>query len=367
MKLNYKRTFLVGFAFLSICAFWQMYDAIVPLILTGTYKLNESVSGFLMSLDNIVALFLLPIFGSISDKIKPTKLGKRTPFILFGTIAAVILLEMLPIFDNKYAAAPAQGLLIAFVVCLGLVILSMGTYRSPAVALMPDVTPKPLRSMANAIINLMGAVGGILYLIITAVMYPKSKTEGLEHVNYQPLFLIVGGIMLISVGLLLITINENKLVAENKELEAQHPEWNLAEEDSSGHEVLPKEVKKSLGFLLASIALWFIGYNGVTTWFTRYVAVVMGSGIGKASLYLTVATGGAIISYIPIGKLAQKLGRKKTIMAGTILLSLCFGTGYFLTTSSANVTVIMYVVFALVGLAWAAINVNSLPLVVEMC
>ncbi len=367
MKLNYKRTFLVGFAFLSICAFWQMYDAIVPLILTGTFKLNESVSGFLMSLDNIVALFLLPIFGSISDKIKPTKLGKRTPFILFGTIAAVILLEMLPIFDNKYAAAPAKGLLIAFVVCLGLVILSMGTYRSPAVALMPDVTPKPLRSMANAIINLMGAVGGILYLIITAVMYPKSKTEGLEHVNYQPLFLIVGGIMLISVGLLLITINENKLVAENKELEAQHPEWNLAEEDSSGHEVLPKEVKKSLGFLLASIALWFIGYNGVTTWFTRYVAVVMGSGIGKASLYLTVATGGAIISYIPIGKLAQKLGRKKTIMAGTILLSLCFGTGYFLTTSSANVTVIMYVVFALVGLAWAAINVNSLPMVVEMC
>ena len=367
MKLNYKRTFLVGFAFLSICAFWQMYDAIVPLILTGTFKLNESVSGFIMSLDNIVALFLLPIFGSISDKIKPTKLGKRTPFILCGTLVAVILLELLPIFDNKYAAAPAKGLLIAFVACLGLVILAMGTYRSPAVALMPDVTPKPLRSMANAIINLMGAVGGILYLIITTVMYPKSKTEGLAHVNYQPLFLIVGGIMLISVGLLLITINENKLVEENKKLEAEHPEWNLAEEDSSGHEVLPKDVKKSLAFLLASIALWFIGYNGVTTWFTRYVAVVMGTGIGGASLYLTIATGGAIISYIPIGKLAQKLGRKKTIMGGTILLTLCFGAGYFITTNSSSLGVIMYVVFALVGLAWAAINVNSLPMVVEMC
>ena len=359
MKLDYKRTILIGFAFLSISAFWQMYDNIIPLILKYFFNIGDTLSGGIMALDNIFALFMLPIFGALSDKVS-TNRGKRTPFIFVGTILAVIFMIFLPIAANMRNLA-------LFIVMLLLTLIAMSTYRSPAVSLMPDVTPKPLRSKGNAIINLMGAVGGILYLIITAVMYPKSKTEGLEHVNYQPLFLIVGGIMLISVGLLLITINENKLVAENKELEAQHPEWNLAEEDSSGHEVLPKEVKKSLGFLLASIALWFIGYNGVTTWFTRYVAVVMGSGIGKASLYLTVATGGAIISYIPIGKLAQKLGRKKTIMAGTILLSLCFGTGYFLTTSSANVTVIMYVVFALVGLAWAAINVNSLNMVVEMC
>ena len=126
-------------------------------------------------------------------------------------------------------------------------------------------------------------------------------------------------------------------------------------------------MKRSLGFLLASIALWFIGYNGVTTWFTTYISQVMGEALGGASLCLMVATAGAIISYIPIGIIASKFGRKKTIMAGVILLAVCFLLGYVLTTTFTSINIIMYVVFALVGLAWAAINVNSLPMVVEMC
>ena len=366
MKLNNKRTILVGLAFLSICAFWQMYDSVVPLILTKTFHMNETFSGAIMAADNILALFLLPLFGSISDRTS-TKIGKRMPFILFGTGCAVILMNILPILDNSYAAQPSGLKTASFVIVLALLLIAMGTYRSPAVALMPDVTPKPLRSRGNAIINLMGAVGGIIYLGVAAVLYPNAKVAAMAHVNYQPLFIIVSAVMFVSVGILFLTIREPKLTAENQALERQHPEWNLAEDDGSGNEALPKPVKKSLGFLLVSIALWFIGYNGVTTWFTTYVSEVMGQGLGGASQCLLIATAGAIVSYIPIGAIAAKIGRKRTIQGGVILLAVCFGLGYVLTTAYQSINFIMFLVFARVGLAWAAINVNSLPMGVEMC
>ncbi len=366
LKLNNKRTILVGLAFLSICAFWQMYDNVVPLVLRETFGMDESLAGAIMAADNILALFLLPFFGGLSDRTE-TKMGRRTPYILGGTAAAVILMNLLPILDNSYAAEAAPYKFASFVVVLGLLLIAMGTYRSPAVALMPDVTAKPLRSRANAIINLMGAVGGIIYLGVAAVMYPTAKVKDLAHVNYQPLFLVVSAIMVVAVVVLLVTIREPKLAAENRAFEAAHPELNLAKDDGSGHEVLPAPVKRSLGFLLASIALWFIGYNGVTTWFTTYVAEVMGEGLGGASTCLMVATAGAIVSYIPIGVLASRIGRKRTILVGVVLLAACFLSGYFLTTHNSSITPVMFVVFALVGLAWAAINVNSLPMVVEMC
>ena len=366
MKLNNKRTILVGLAFLSICAFWQMYDNVVPLVLRETFGMDESLAGAIMAADNILALFLLPFFGGLSDRTE-TKMGRRTPYLLGGTAAAVILMNLLPILDNSYAAEAAPYKFVSFVVVLGLLLIAMGTYRSPAVALMPDVTAKPLRSRANAIINLMGAVGGIIYLGVAAVMYPTAKVKDLAHVNYQPLFLVVSAIMVVAVVVLLVTIREPKLAAENRAFEAAHPELNLAKDDGSGHEVLPAPVKRSLGFLLASIALWFIGYNGVTTWFTTYVAEVMGEGLGGASTCLMVATAGAIVSYIPIGVLASRIGRKRTILVGVVLLASCFLSGYFLTTHNSSITPVMFVVFALVGLAWAAINVNSLPMVVEMC
>ena len=366
MKLNYKRTLLVGLAFLSISAFWQMYDNIVPLLLKTTFGMDESLAGTIMAADNVLALFLLPLFGGLSDKVN-TKLGRRTPFILAGTAVAVILMNLLPILDNSYAAEAAPFKFVSFVIVLGLLLIAMGTYRSPAVALMPDVTPKPLRSKGNAIINLMGAVGGMLYLAIAAVMYPTAKVKDLAHVNYQPLFVVVSLIMLVAIAVLFLTIREPKLVAENRALEAEHPEWNLAEDDGSGHETLPAPVKRSLGFLLASIALWFAGYNGVTTWFTTYIAVVMGEGLGGASTCLLVGTVGAIISYLPIGMLASKFGRKTMIRFGVLLLTGCFIAGFVLTTMYDYINILMYVIFALVGLAWASINVNSLPMVVEMC
>ena len=367
MKLNNRRTVLVGLAFLSICAFWQMYDNVIPLILRETFHMNESLAGAVMALDNILALFLLPFFGTLSDRCRNQKLGRRTPFILVGTAVAVVLMNLLPLLDNGFAAGGGRWHFIAFIVVLGGLLVAMGSYRSPAVALMPDVTPKPLRSRANAIINLMGAVGGVLYLGVAAVLYPTDKVKNLVHVNYQPLFLVVSAIMAAAVAVLLLTIREPRLSAENRALEAQHPEWNLAEDDGSGREVLPAAVKRSLRFLLASIALWYIGYNGVTTWFTTYISQIMGEGLGGASRCLLVATVGAIVSYIPIGVVASKVGRRKTILAGCALLAACFLAGFLLTTAFSSINFIMYIVFALVGLAWAAINVNSLPMVVEMC
>lgn len=366
MKLNNKRTILVGFAFMSICAFWQMYDNVIPKILTETFRLDETITGVIMAADNVLALFLLPLFGSLSDK-SSSRFGRRRPFIFFGTLAAVILMNLLPIIDNSYYVSPAHEKLVFFVVVLGLLLVVMGTYRSPAVALMPDVTPKPLRSKGNAIINLMGAVGGILFLVITTFLYSAKRTEGLEHVDYTLLFIIVALIMVASVAIVILTIKERKIELEIKAYEQAHPEEILTETDESGNSKLPPQVKKSLGFLLSSIALWFIGYNAITTWFTVYAAKVWGMALGDATLCLTVATVGAIVSYIPIGVLATKIGRKKTIMGGVVLLASSFFAGFVFTLLFDSFSPALYVLFLLVGLAWAAINVNSLPMVVEMC
>ncbi|MBQ2085703.1 MAG: MFS transporter [Oscillospiraceae bacterium] len=366
MKLNYKRTFLIGLAFLSICAFWQMYDNVIPLILKQTFGLNSTVSGAIMAADNVCALFLLPLFGSISDRTS-TRFGRRMPFVMIGTAMAVVFMEFLPMLDNSYYSKPAQYKITLFVICLGGLLISMGTYRSPAVALMPDVTPKPLRSKANAVINLMGAVGGAIYLVIAGLLYSKSRTASLDHVDYTNLFLIVAALMVISVLILFFSTDENKLHRELLDYEAAHPEENLAEDDGSGDAVLPAEVKKSLAFILISISLWFIGYNAVTTWFTTYASEMWGMALGQSSTCLTIGTAGAIVSYIPIGFLASRIGRKKTIIAGCILLSACFAAGFAVTLLTDEFTPVLYVMFALVGLAWAAINVNSLPMVVEMC
>ena len=362
MKLNTKRTVLVGFAFLSICAFWQMYDNLVPKILTETFGIGESVSGVIMAADNVLALFLLPLFGGLSDKCT-SKLGRRRPFILYGTLAAVVLMMALPLLTDSYHAAPATWKTVCFIITLGLLLITMGTYRSPAVALMPDVTPTPLRSKANAIINLMGTSGGIIYLLLTAVLY-KSTSDA--YISYMPLFIIVGGIMLAAVAVVMFFVNEPKLVAEQKKYEEAHPEENLATVTESGEE-LPKEVKRSLGFILASIALWFIAYNGVSTWFSVYASASWNMSLGQANTCLTIATAGAIVTYIPSGTVASKFGRKKTIRLGTLLLTTAFASAFAYTLMSDAFSPILYGLFTLVGIGWAFINVNSLPMVLEMC
>ena len=360
MKLNTKNTVLVGFAFLSICAFWQMYDNLVPLILTNTFHMNETLSGAIMASDNVLALFLLPLFGGLSDKCK-SPLGRRRPYVLFGSLAAIVLMMGLPLLADSYHAAPAGSKLMLFVVVLGMLLVAMGTYRSPAVALMPDITPKPLRSKANAIINLMGAVGGILYLLITRFLY---STKSDHYISYLPLFLIVGGIMAAAVAILMLFVNEPKLAAQQKRYEDAHPEENPVTEAGKA---LPPDVRRSLTFLLISICLWFIGYNGVTTWFSVYAQNIWHMSLGQANTCLTIATAGAILSYIPTGNLAGKIGRRKTIRLGTLLLGGSFAAAFLYTLLRDEFHPVLYLLFMVVGLAWAAIGVNSLPMVVEMC
>ncbi len=354
MKLNYKRTLLVGFAFLSICAFWQLYDNVIPLILKNTFHMKDSLVGVVMAMDNVLALFLLPFFGKLSDKCH-TKLGRRTPFILGGTAAAVILMNILPYADNHEK-------LLLFVIPLGLLLIAMGTYRSPAVALMPDVTPKPLRSKANAIINLMGALGGVFTLGVTGLLVHAGATG---RNDYTMLFLAVSLLMAIAVIVLVLTVRENKLAAEVAAMETDEEKEAEAEEKKESGKAfgeLAPDVRRSLWLILFSVAFWFMGYNAVTSAFTRYMQVQWGYDIKAASLCLMVATVGAVLSYLPVGILSSKFGRKKLIQAGVILLAVCFATAGLFTAFHPAV----YVVFALVGVAWAMINVNSYPMVVEI-
>lgn len=358
MKLNYKRTLLVGLAFLSICAFWQLYDNVVPLILKNTFDIPDDIAGVIMALDNVLALFLLPLFGKLSDRTH-TRLGRRMPYILGGTLAAVVLMNLLPMADR------ARSLWL-FVAALGLLLLAMGVYRSPAVALMPDVTPKPLRSKGNAIINLMGTLGGVFTLAATSFLVTHDAT-GRE--DYSALFLAVSILMLAAVVVLLFTIRENRLAheVELQNLAAQGEDAAQAQDDETpssgaGFSSLDPALRRSLILILCSVALWFMGYNAVTTAFTKYVSVQWGHDIKAASQCLMVATVGAVVSYLPVGFLSSRFGRKRVIQAGVLLLAACFGSAALF----ASFSPVLYGIFALVGAAWAMINVNSYPMVVEI-
>jgi len=347
MKLNYKRTFFIGLAFLSISAFWQMYDNIIPLILQNTFGLTDSVIGGIMAIDNVLAVFLLPIIGSLSDKVD-TRLGKRTPFVVGGTIAAVILMMLMPLAD----ATEQIGL---FIVALALTLIAMAMYRSPAVALMPDLTPKPLRSSANAVINLMGAVGGVYTLILIQFLVGEG-----ERPSYLPIFLGVAAMMLVAIVVLLITIKEKSLAAQIAE---EYPEEAEKEEKAAQEKAgLTKDVKRSLGFILVSIFLWFTAYNAVTTAFSRYATTVWKMEGGGYAICLMVATVAAIISYIPIGIVASKIGRKKTILAGLVMMFISYSAVFFFPTYHVAANFF----FALIGVGWASVGVKSLPMVVEM-
>lgn len=419
MKLNYKRTILVGFAFFLISAFWQAYDAIVPLILTNHYGLPQSISGVVMSFDNILAVFMLPIFGAISDRIM-TRYGRRTPFVVIGTIAAIAafitltivdgvqlnaLIEagipekfeaardaynagienLKPLADAGDAAAVAEiealerafaaakqtlgeqareitlsniGTLIAFVGVLLLVLISMATFRSPAVALMPDVTVKPLRSKGNAIINLMGTAGGILVLALGAIFATAKNI----YMSYTWYVVAVCGIMLAGLLVFILTVKEKKW-AEDMERETERLGLNKVDgtSDTSEKRALTKPELKSLLLILASVALWYIGYNSITSKYSVYATNVLGF---DYNLTLIVAQAAAVVAYIPVGIVASKIGRRKTILAGIALLASAFLIGNFISPQTPSL--VMFPVFALAGVGWATINVNSFPMVVEL-
>ncbi len=349
MKLNYKRTFFIGLAFMSICAFWQLYDYVVPYILQYTFDLPESVTGAVMAADNLLALFLLPLFGSLSDKVN-TRMGRRTPFILIGTAAAVILMIVVPLADWTHN-------LPLFVIALALLLLAMASYRSPAVALMPDLTPKPLRSGANAVINLMGALGGIFTYLIIIVMLPKIDiTTGEKAQSYIPTFGLVAAFMAAAVIIFFLTIRERKLA------DAMPAEEEESAADTGAGVRLAPEVRRSLIFILLSVAMWYIAYNAISSAYSRYVLEVWGISEGTGATMMLVATAVTTASYIPVGIISARIGRKKMILIGVTAMTLAYLSAFFFTSYHFAA----YIVMAVIGIGWAAINVNSYPMVVEM-
>lgn len=410
MKLNYKKTILVGFAFFLISAFWQAYDAIVPLILTNHFGLLQSVSGAIMSLDNVIAVFMLPLFGAISDKIC-SRYGKRTPFVFVGTILAIVLFIALAFVDSaqvsnisglgldemyenaealrdeayalkdagnvaegeaRLAQADAafeeirlatyaitsnnMGCLIGFIATLLFLLIAMATFRSPAVALMPDVTVKPLRSKGNAIINLMGTGGGIIALAL-GIVFATSKELFNSYIGYV---MAVAGVMAIGLIIFLATVKEKKWA---REMEEDSERYGLKEVAAAGGEKrkLSRAEVRSLLLILASVALWYIGYNSITSKYSVYATNELGFDYGST---LIIAQAAAIVSYIPVGIIASKIGRKKSILVGVVILASAFFLGNFITPNSPEL--IMYPIFVLAGIGWATINVNSFPMVVEL-
>ena len=360
MKLNYKRTVLIGLAFMAILAFWQFYDQVIPYILEEKFKLDTPVANAFMAVDNVLAVFMLPLFGKLSDKTH-TRLGKRTPYILYGTIGSVILLCVLAFFESRVNFW-------GFIITLMALLVVMATYRSPAVAYMPDVTEKPLRSKGNAVINLVGYVGGIFATVLMMFML-KSETVTINgeekkvyasDQSFTPVFLIIAAFMLVAVLIMVITVKENKILAETK----------IAEEEQKTEKgtKLSKSVITSLVLILASVFLWFTAYNGVTTTFSRYCIKIWNIDLGASSMFLTVATVAAIAAFVPLGFLSSKIGRKKAVLFGIVIMTFCYAVAIFVDKETAtNNPWLMYVMFGIIGIGWASINVNSFPMVVEMC
>jgi MFS family permease len=438
MKLNYKRTICVGFAFFLICAFWQAYDTIIPKILTDKFGMAQGWSGVIMALDNVLALFMLPIFGALSDKCK-SRFGRRTPYIVIGTVIAVIAFVGLSFIDNTQlakigdaaqmsekgvaavyadaeianaklkthdgeeyvisekfsedemktvAAGAAQGdkdalaawdtyfvparqavaaktaashrsILVLFMAVLLVTLVSMSLFRSPAVALMPDVTIKPLRSKANAVINLMGTFGGILVLLL-GIVFGTGKAKN-AMMSYTLFFTVIAAIMVLALVIFLLTVREMKFVEDMEAESKRYGIDNGEDDDGSGSRKLSKGERISLLLILASVVLWFFGYNAVTSKYSVYAGKVLNLDYNKT---LMIANAAAIVSYLPVGFISSKIGRKKAILAGIVILATAFGVAAFLREGSS--AILMNVLFALAGIGWATINVNSFPMVVEL-
>lgn len=348
MKLDYKKTLLVGFAFFLITCFWQAYDTIVPLILTNKFYLMQTWSGAIMALDNVLATVLLPLFGNISDKSK-SRFGKRTPFIVVGTIIASALFGFLGLVNN----------LAVFIILLLLNLLAMSVFRSPAVALMPDVTIKPLRSKANAIINLMGTVGGIIILLFATIF--KTGTPG--KTDFTAYMFATSGVMIVALLVFVLTVRENAWVKQREENEVLYGlvDATSQEQGETSSQKLSRPELKSLIFILSSVALWYTGYNAVTSKYSVYATNFLGI---DYSLTLIIAQAAAVVSYIPAGLITSKFGRKKVIMAGVIMLTMAFTFAAFIREGTSPL--LMTVLFILAGIGWAIINVNSFPMAVEL-
>lgn len=472
MKLNYWKTLKVGLAFAIIMVFWTAYDYVVPLLLEHAYGLPNSIRGLVMGLDNLLSLFLLPVFGRISDKTH-TKWGRRTPFIVVGTLVSVVLMIFVPISANSqlkdgealraeitatdspdYSYTDAAGKtynaeqiytmlfntgydnadycdhdflkqggindlqdyleialnpkdadgetteaysryvetginsyasdqvyekltknnttsLIIYMIILFFVLVAMATFRSPAVALMPDVTPKPLRSQANAMINLAGGAGGAVAFLIYTITLLINPT------GFIAIFVAVAASMVIMLALFLWLVKEPKMVRECEALCAEYGISNDdddAPEQTEGETPDSEEIKNykrsrfaSFLLILASIFMWFMGYNAISSNLSIYLTKTLNLSSGLGGVISGISMGISAVAFIPVGMLAVKIGRRKSIMLGFGFATLSFILIYFFASSPSAAAVYLYTIFYLIaGFGLIIANVNTFPMVVEL-
>lgn len=472
MKLNYWKTLKVGLAFAIIMVFWTAYDYVVPLLLEHAYGLPNSIRGLVMGLDNLLSLFLLPVFGRISDKTH-TKWGRRTPFIVVGTLVSVVLMIFVPISANSqlkdgealraqitatdspdYSYTDAAGKtynaeqiytmlfntgydnadycdhdflkqggindlqdyleialnpkdadgetteaysryvetginsyasdqvyekltknnttsLIIYMIILFFVLVAMATFRSPAVALMPDVTPKPLRSQANAMINLAGGAGGAVAFLIYTITLLINPT------GFIAIFVAVAASMVIMLALFLWLVKEPKMVRECEALCAEYGISNDdddAPEQTEGETPDSEEIKNykrsrfaSFLLILASIFMWFMGYNAISSNLSIYLTKTLNLSSGLGGVISGISMGISAVAFIPVGMLAVKIGRRKSIMLGFGFATLSFILIFFFASSPSAAAVYLYTIFYLIaGFGLIIANVNTFPMVVEL-
>lgn len=441
MKLDFKRTLFVGFAFMGIMCFWEVYDYIMPLILNRVYGLNATQYGLIMGLDNLLAIFLLPFFGHLSDKYTKAKYGRRTTFIVIGTIGAIVFMIVMILienaqfqkvmaanitdpqtlvdkgylaadqwsadvqaiwekivaaglspdsidsvaaffeagspqyamyndflaafFDAQYALAADvtkqnPAIIAFFIVALLGVLVSMAFYRSPAIALMPDVTPKPLRSQANAVITFMGGAGGLASIILYTLL---AKDRYQSHIALFVTLAAAMGVMLVA---FLCTVREKKFVAKRFEEEKA---WNVVdEEEVASYSKLPKEKLLSLILILGTVFMWFLGWNAIKSHLSTYATNVLKFDDGFVGIINILNGAGGAIALIPVALLAAKLGRKKTILIGVVIAVCAFIPCIFLsdTIDQILLKIAFTACFLIAGFGLVIINVNTLPMVTEL-
>ena len=395
LKLNVKRTMFIGFAFFGILLLWHIYDSWCPTFLTdifaqAMYGENSAVLkasgdtdkilrvqwlvGIIMACDNLAALILLPIFGNLSDKTK-TPIGKRMPYILTGTLVAALAFPFIPVFFHLNNVA-------GMIAMMAIVLIFMMMYRNPAVALMPDITPKPLRAKANGIINIMGYLGGacatVLGIFLKLSDYISAPDRSSKLMIIELPFVIASVLMVISAFVLFFTIKENKLQEEMKD-ELEEGEKQAAIEDAvDDDKPMTKANRNMLLAILGAEFLWFMSDNALGTYIGNYVIYYMESS-SSATMILTIIGGlASVVGFAIAGMIADKIGRKWTISLGLAITLLGLLMMIFVKQSpKTTVTddgivyhtfpVLLYVVWLLKGFGMALVHNCSFPMVVELC
>jgi len=335
MKLDYKKTFLLGFGFFGISVIWSVYNAYVPIFLRE-YSLPLWLVGLIMTFDNIAGITIQPWIGFLSDRTW-TRFGRRMPFLMVGAPIGALFFALIPIF---HLSIPVFPLLMAAIIIMN---IAMAIFRTPTVALMPDITPSPLRSKANGIINLMGGLGTTMAFLGGAFLYRANR--GLP-------FWFAAILMLVAVAIVLLVIRERR---DDEEVAPEHT-GVLA----TIGEIIDSPEKSAL-FILLAIFMWFIGYNAIETFWTTYGKEFLGIKESSAAAMLTYTSAAFLLMALPAGFIATRFGRRRTILAGLAIMLLLTLGGFF-TTSMLYLTVMLI----LAGVGWALVNINSFPMVSDI-